>query len=357
VSTRRKAAVFGTGRLASGGGVVAVCRQTVVALEEDGFRTTYVNVSAGVRGGRFAAAAEVWNARRTSSRMGPVDVAISNGPIGIGVRGATSVHMYHGTYVGQAAAIRSAISRRGAWRMRVFDGGQLEQRAGRGKVCLANSDRTAAEVAGHFGFRCRVVWCPVEVDEFRPGNLDTALMARIGVERGRPVALFVGANRPMKGPVTAARVARRMTDLTWIVVGRPSARLDFGTSRVIWLDAIPRAEMAPLLRSVDVVLTPGVYEPFGILAAEALASGTPIVTGPSGLADLVLRGAGRRFVVPDPEDVVALQRATAAAVEDRPYFNDVLEEVRDQIRELLAPAVWRERFLAEAGIAPPAVAH
>ena len=136
------------------------------------------------------------------------------------------------------------------------------------------------------------LWGAVEVDEFRPGNLDAALLARIGVERGRPVALFVGVDRPMKGPVTAARVARRMTDLTWIVVGRPSARLDFGTGRVIRLDAIPRAEMAPLLRSVDVVLTPGVYEPFGILAAEALASGTPIVTGPSGLADLVLRGAG-----------------------------------------------------------------
>jgi glycosyltransferase involved in cell wall biosynthesis len=329
---------------------VAVCRQMVVALEEGGFRTTYVNVSEGARGGRFAAAAEAWNAGRSSSRMGPVDVAISNGPIGIGVRGATSVHMYHGTYVGQAAAIRSAISRRGAWRMRVFDGGQLEQRAGRGKVCLANSDRTAAEVAGHFGFQCRVVWCPVEVDEFRPGNLDTALMARIGVARGRPVALFVGADRPMKGPVTAARVARRLRDLTWIVVGRPSAGLDFGTGRVIWLDSVSRSDMAPLLRSVDVLLAPGPYEPFGILAAEALSSGTPVVTGPSGLADLVLHDHGRRFLVPDPEDVTAFVRATEAVIEERTSVEVALREVRRLIGEWLAPSVWRERFLTESGL-------
>ena len=72
---------------------MAVCRQMVVALEEGGFRTTYVNVSEGVRAGRFAAVAAAWNARRTSSRMGPVDVAISNGPIRIGVRGEIGPHV------------------------------------------------------------------------------------------------------------------------------------------------------------------------------------------------------------------------------------------------------------------------
>jgi glycosyltransferase involved in cell wall biosynthesis len=56
-----------------------------------------------------------------------------------------------------------------------------------------------------------------------------------------------------------------------------------------------------LFRVADVSVIPSLYEPFGIVALEAMAAGTPIVTlGSGGLSEILQNGETGHFVQPNP---------------------------------------------------------
>lgn len=87
--------------------------------------------------------------------------------------------------------------------------------------------------------------------------------------------------------------------------------------RVGFLGALPRHEMPSLLRSADVVACCPWYEPFGIVAVEAMACGTPVVaTAVGGLAESVVDGVTGWHV--GPREVEGLSRALQAALGDEP---------------------------------------
>ncbi len=76
-----------------------------------------------------------------------------------------------------------------------------------------------------------------------------------------------------------------------------------------------------LYRIADVCVVPSIYEPFGLVALEAMASGCPcIVADTGGLREVVPHEeAGLRFTARDPEDLadVAVRVLTDAALRDR----------------------------------------
>ena len=56
---------------------------------------------------------------------------------------------------------------------------------------------------------------------------------------------------------------------------------------VDWWGFVPAAQVATLLAAADVMVVPSSYEPFGLVALEAVAAGTPVVVSDAGgLADL-----------------------------------------------------------------------
>jgi glycogen(starch) synthase len=58
-----------------------------------------------------------------------------------------------------------------------------------------------------------------------------------------------------------------------------------------WLGFVPETRLAALLGAADAVVVPSFYEPFGIVALEAAASGAPLVVAETGgLRDLVAAG-------------------------------------------------------------------
>ncbi|HEY2299353.1 MAG TPA: glycosyltransferase family 4 protein [Jatrophihabitans sp.] len=91
---------------------------------------------------------------------------------------------------------------------------------------------------------------------------------------------------------------------------------------VDWLGFVPEAEVAALLGAADVVAVPSYYEPFGIVALEAVAARTPVVVAETGgLADLAADGiAAASFT---PGDVTGLVDAidTVLADPDRAHRN------------------------------------
>jgi D-inositol-3-phosphate glycosyltransferase len=80
------------------------------------------------------------------------------------------------------------------------------------------------------------------------------------------------------------------------------------TDRVGFLGQVLRADVPPLLRSADVVVTVPWYEPFGIVPLEAMACGTPVVASAvGGLTDTVAPGVTGELVPPRRPDLLAAE--------------------------------------------------
>ncbi len=84
---------------------------------------------------------------------------------------------------------------------------------------------------------------------------------------------------------------------------------------VTFLGHLPDDELAATLAAADAVVLPSRYEPFGIVALETAAAGTPLVASTAGgLAELVIDGeTGVSF---PPADVAALATAVGRVLAD-----------------------------------------
>ncbi len=202
-----------------------------------------------------------------------------------------------------------------------------------------------------------VVYNGVDVEAFHPRNRASKgaeVRARHGIGQDERVALFVGSGFERKGvqPLLQA-VARVRGPLTVLVVGRGKAVVPAdmpGDKRIVFCG--PQPDVTGYYAAADVFVFPTMYEPFGNVHLEALASGVPVVTTRlGGGAELVEEGVSG-CVVDAPEDVDGIargvelllapagreaKRAAARAVGERYSFE---RHIRD------ATAVY-ERVLAQ----------
>lgn len=356
--------VVGSESLDFPGGMERVCRELVNRLKDEGFEVSYVGASQllhpsfldkipsrrwNMRGFWRPVEAAIAVARRVM--RDPPDIAVTHGPLGWGIRGKRlSIHYYHGTYVGYAEALRDVLNPLG-WRLlRWRDGMLLERMAGHGKICVACSENVRREVKQYFGYDSQVVWNPVNVHYFTPGPKDMALLEDLGLERDRPIGLFVGAGRPMKGELTAYEVIRRLPEAQWLIIGEPRFVPPELRDRV--RRPIPPQEMPRLLRTVDLLLASSWYDPFLLLIPEALASGTPVVaSGASGSASFLLSEPPLdQWIVPDPRDVESYVRKVRHILKDPETARVIAMKGRTRVVKELAPEAWWKRFLEATGL-------
>jgi glycosyltransferase involved in cell wall biosynthesis len=79
--------------------------------------------------------------------------------------------------------------------------------------------------------------------------------------------------------------------------------------------ALPRSAMPRFWNSLDVAVVPSLYEPFGLVALEALACGVPVIAGAvGGLKEIVIDG--RCGLLVPPGDPAALARALCTVLSD-----------------------------------------
>jgi glycosyltransferase involved in cell wall biosynthesis len=185
-------------------------------------------------------------------------------------------------------------------------------------ACDSDAVARAAEAAGAPPERLRTV--PVAVDAADPAP-------RPDWADGRPVIGFVGRIEPRKGVLdllTAARsLVARVPGVRVVIVRGPDIDPDRGYERRV-LDAAaalgdsvlvtgPVDDARALMPWFDVLCVPSLVEPFGTVAAEALAAGTPaVVTDSGGMPDYVV--AGRNGDVVPPGDPAALAAALEAVL-------------------------------------------
>jgi glycosyltransferase involved in cell wall biosynthesis len=197
-------------------------------------------------------------------------------------------------------------------------------------ACISHALEREAIAAGVPAARVHFLPNAVDISRFRPaeGNERQTLRRERGIPSGAIVCLFVGRLSREKGVMDLMRAWEQlrpsnavllmagpdMTDHPWNE--GPAAR-DFAErhnlgASVRFLGSI--ADVAPLLRTADVVIQPSHFEAQGLSAVEALASGVPVVaSGVGGLLDFVIDGDNGKLCQPQsPAELAAGIRALVA---------------------------------------------
>jgi glycogen(starch) synthase len=184
-----------------------------------------------------------------------------------------------------------------------------------------------------------------------PAPVDHAAVAAIRAGYGDgPLLLFAGRLVYEKGlhDVLRAlpRLRRRHPGLRLLVAGegpqgddlRAQAKaLRLGRA-VEWLGFVEPDRLAALSAAADCALVPSIYEPFGMVALEAAAAGTPLVVADTGgLREFVRHGTtGLRFA---SGDVAGLADAVTLLLRDEVLARRLVRAGRTALRDYAWPAI------------------
>lgn len=154
--------------------------------------------------------------------------------------------------------------------------------------------------------RIEVIHNGIDAEAYRPID-DPTVLARHDIHPDLPTVTFVGRITRQKGVPHLLDAARHLPAGTQLILcaGQPDTpeigrevververlRAD-GHVRVVWIDhMLPRTEIVALLSAADVFACPSVYEPFGLVNVEAMATGTAVVASAvGGIPEIIVEG-------------------------------------------------------------------
>lgn len=241
---------------------------------------------------------------------------------------------------------------------------ELTYEAARVIVCSHHMEREVGEVFQLPADKLRMI----------PNGVDPALLQAVPVaagsspepfaQKGERIILFVGRLVREKGVSTlleaAAEIIREHPDSKWVIVGKGPMKEEWEkqaqrlglAEKTLFTGFVSDDERNRLLQLAEIAVFPSWYEPFGIVALEAMAAGTPVVVSDTGgLADVVDHEQTGLKAYPGDVSSLALQMGTllqdrgksarlAAAAKDGIScydWNRIASQTGDVYKEILAP--------------------
>lgn len=176
--------------------------------------------------------------------------------------------------------------------------------------------------------KVHVVLNGIDTQTWQPG--ESAVLDRLGVDRQRPVAAFVGRITRQKGVKHLLKAAQDFDEDVQLVLcaGAPDTpeiaaeteelvdKLRAQREGVFWVkDMLSREEIKQVYSGADVFVCPSIYEPLGIVNLEAMACGTAVVaSNVGGIPEVVVDGETGLLVPYDAADEASFEKDIAAAV-------------------------------------------
>jgi UDP-glucose:(heptosyl)LPS alpha-1,3-glucosyltransferase len=201
---------------------------------------------------------------------------------------------------------------------RIFD----RKRSARIVAISRRSQEEIERLYGLFSERVTLIYNGVDLTRFSPENRQryrARTRSDLGIGADHWLILFVGSGFQRKGlgPLIegVARLPDRRARLCVVGKGgtapyREEAERLGVQDRVVW--AGPHPDVDRFYAAADLVALPALYEPFGNVHLEALASGLPVLASSrSGGAEVITPGR-TGWIVDDPEDPAQICRGLQA---------------------------------------------
>lgn len=263
-------------------------------------------------------------------------------PLGKGVKHA---HFFHGTYRGQAEAIRPFIKYQGYLKLKWWDAMLFERFSGKNSIALCCSESIQTEIRRYFGYDAWVMWYPIDLHHFR--RLDTQDCRRqLGIKT-ESAALYVGSSHPMKGFEVIKHIARQHPDMTMLLAVRGPLPDDFRNLPNVRIFQDANYELLPLLyNAADFSLCPSRYDPFPFVVSEALACGTPVIASPHGASLTYYRDPVLKpLLTASTGDLDGFDDAVRQIRSEPQKWRDLIRlKVRPHLEEMMSPENWWRRF-------------
>ena len=183
----------------------------------------------------------------------------------------------------------------------------------------------------------------VAVDELAPPVDEVRELRRTLADDDTHLVLFAGRLEYEKGVQTVLHALERLVEQVGAVrfliagVGTYSDELrrlvdELGLAhRVHFTGFLEERALRLHYAAADVAVAPSLYEPFGLVATEAMACGTPVVVSDTGgLREIVVDGTGLTF---PPQDAEQLASRIAEILTDRELAMRLVARGRERIRE------------------------
>lgn len=157
----------------------------------------------------------------------------------------------------------------------------------------------------------KVIYNGIDTDKFHPDNRNKyrkEIRQKYGLKDTEFIVLFVGSGFERKGVKFLIEAVESIHEpVTLLIVGKGPEK---SFSKMIKKQKIifcgPQQEINRFYAAADIFVFPTIYEPFGNVHLEALASGLPVVTTRQSGASEIIEEGKQGFIMERPEDTAML---------------------------------------------------
>lgn len=175
----------------------------------------------------------------------------------------------------------------------------------------------------------------VDIDKFNPKNRNIyreEIMKKFNLKNSNLNLLFLGSGFKRKGLDYVFESIKDLKSINLLVVGKGNiskyktkAEKMGISSKVIFVGPVEKVEK--YYAGSDAFIFPTIYEPFGKVITEAMASGLPVITTEIAGASELIDNQKDGFVIDKPEDVNTIQHYISLLYNES-YRNEVSKAAR-----------------------------
>jgi glycosyltransferase involved in cell wall biosynthesis len=152
-------------------------------------------------------------------------------------------------------------------------------------------------------------------------------------------ALFVGGLSQRKGLHYLFEAADMLGNrVEWTLIGRGNMECDILKKRISgyrWISSLSHAGILKQMRQHDVLVFPSLFEGFGLVIVEALASGIPVITTPHTAGPDLFSDGEAGFIVP-----LRCSRSIAERLEELDRDRDRLHQMKVNAHKVAKRWTW-----------------